>query len=320
VLDSLLNWWQLSGHPRLWQLLSRTCSPVWQILLLQAPLASLGAGEAGAAQPQDQPTQAGPAQQASARTGAGSSSSRVAGTLPPGCVALCYCGGAPLDLARLLAQTPTRAALRQLLAALPGRCRHSGVDSRGGSGGGSGEASGGGDGSGDGLDCVGAGGGRASGRPSLIQGAHAGAVGGCGVSGGGDGGGWPSEAEWSLGWVEEEGADHAEAAEAVLAAWRLVMQHRSWYEYAAWLLAHSSMRLLTASPAAAAAAQQSYRLAPSQPAGPTREQQRQPAPRAALRDDALRDASSAADLLAWIVAPADPGRCALYQPSFGSWC
>ena len=129
VRDSLLSWWQLSGHPRLWQLLSGACRPAWQLLLApqqeQAPAQRQQKRQGVQQQQQQQQQQWPPGVRTAGHADGGSSGGSGGGAglerLPAACVDLFYCGGAPPQLAQLLLQTPTRAALRQLLAALPGR-------------------------------------------------------------------------------------------------------------------------------------------------------------------------------------------------------
>ncbi|GBF87713.1 hypothetical protein Rsub_00424 [Raphidocelis subcapitata] len=274
---TLLSWWQLSGHPRLWLLLSATCRPAWQLLLPAAE----GGGEAAATQlqPPNHHQQQEQQQQ------------QHLGPLPWEGVRLLCCAGAPLGLARLLLATPTRATLRQLLAALPGR--------------------------GDGGDSSGGGGGGAERSP-------------CRSPSGADNNAWPSEDEWCLSWggaqparQSWEGAAEQQPQQRqrdeVTAAWRLAMQHRCWYEYAVWLLAHSSLRVLLLAPPAQLLAGASKEQQPATQQQQQQQQQQAPpgtqqpqggrqqqgaAAGSGGRDDALKDAALAAEFVAWMVAPA----------------
>jgi hypothetical protein len=118
--------------------------------------------------------------------------------------------------------------------------------------------------------------------------------------------------QWDEG-AELERKQQQQQQVVVAAAWRLVMQHRCWYEYAVWLLVHSSLRVLLAPPA-----HKSPGASPPQQLQQQQQQQQQQAPatqqpsgtRQQLgaasgsgRDDALRDAALAAEFVAWMVAP-----------------
>lgn len=295
VRDTLLSWWQLSGHPRLWQLLSAACRPAWQLLLAppteQRPESGrLPQPDAGPRPQRSKPAAVPGGTQAGGSGGCGVD--MFAERLPSGCVELCFCGGAPLQLAQLLLQTPTRAALRQLLTALPGRA--AAANSGPGAGAGAAAAAGSMEGG------------------SMPEQTGNGAAGGCALD---LDSGWPDEAAWGLAW-ECDGQQEARAGRGrgaeVASAWRLAMQHLCWYEYACWVLAHSSLRLRMAPPPQQPRPQQEQPrqpLPPSQPRGQTQGGGgRRAGPKGGGKEDPQGDASAAAELIAWVVAPADPSR------------
>jgi len=248
VASSLLHWWQLSGHPRLWQLLSATCRPAWRRLV--------------------------PAAGASAATD----------WLPASCVPLLYCPGAPVELPQLLLQTPSRAALRQLLSVLPGLFDSS-------SGGGAGADA---DGEDAGMHEAAADQMHADVEAASDQHALSSS--------------WPAEDEWGLAWDGDAPQHGQHATGSLQAAWRLVMQHRCWYEYATWLLAHSSLVLRFNAAGAGSQPQEAGAAAAAtrkpQQTQQQQQQQQQQMPRpGGGRADALQDAAAAAAFVAWLAAP-----------------
>jgi hypothetical protein len=265
---TLLAWWKLSGHPRLWQLLGRACRPVWlQLLQVQA------SGVQQQQQQQQQPP------------------------LPDAALEALFCDGAPLALARLLAQAPSRLAMRQLLAALPG-CATPAL---------------------------------APAVAAAADGQEAAAAADDDDADDNDGWlarGWPSDHELWGGWGGEHSSSSGSSTSAAAAAWRLAMQHPCWREYAAWVLAHTSLQLRAMPPAAASgdaatnapAGQQQQQqtqqqVAPTQACLPGTQQRPRSAGRPISRADAAQDAADAAALLAWLAAPGDPARQRLIRAS-----
>ena len=280
---TLLAWWQAGGqHPRLWQLLSTLCAPAWRELL--------GGGEPAAA-----PQSSLPREHSSGRT------------LPsPECAALLLCGDrALLPLARLLLQTPSRAALRRVLAALRELGALHEVPEVALVGGGSSPAA---------ADEHAAAGAAAAAVAAMDDDGEeeeepaAAAAGPAPMDCD-----WPADDDWervARGRPRQQQRRQQRQEQTqggsrrALAAWRLVMQRRAWFEYAAWVLAHTSLELLSAGPPTASAAAAMAAAAPS-PSPPEAAPTQTAARRGRGRGDAARDAAAAAALIAFVAAPAD---------------